>query len=110
MQVFEHGHIGPKKLEEKVQKANDRQVGGTHYGSGDMPQHWDLVAQYGWDYFQGQITKYLMRWRKKNGVEDLEKAAHYLQKYIELERGKAEAARKSGQGGIPGPQGEIQKD
>lgn len=65
------------------QGANARQVGGSHYGGGAL-QHWDLVNIFGWDYFQGQITKYLMRWRKKNGLEDLRKAAHFLQKYIEL--------------------------
>jgi hypothetical protein len=41
-----------------------------------------------WDYFQGQIIKYLMRWKKKGGVQDLEKARHYLDKYIEVERGR----------------------
>lgn len=93
MQVgFEgNGQRGPKKLE----KANDRQVGGDHYKTSGIPQHWDLVNTYGWDYFQGQVIKYLMRWRKKNGIQDLEKAAHYLQKYIELERGKAEVEGKS---------------
>jgi Protein of unknwon function (DUF3310) len=68
--------------------ANDRQVGGEHYKTPGIPEHWDLVAIFGWDYFQGQITKYLMRWRKKNGIEDLEKARHYLDKYIEVERSK----------------------
>lgn len=77
--------------------ANDRQVGGEHYGPGTDLQHWDLVAMYGWDYFQGQVIKYLMRWRKKNGVEDLEKAAHYLQKYIEIAK-----AGKAGYGGKEG--------
>lgn len=90
--MFEgNGQRGPKKLE----KANDRQVGGNHYKTGELPQHWDLVNMYGWDYFTGQITKYLMRWRKKNGIQDLEKAAHYLQKYIELERSKAEVERNA---------------
>lgn len=62
--------------------ANNKQVAGTHY-QGKQLQHWDLVAIYGWDYFQGQITKYLMRWRDKNGLEDLRKAQHFLEKYIE---------------------------
>jgi hypothetical protein len=60
------------------------QVGGSHYQQGDKPQHWDLVAMYDWDYFQAQVTKYLMRWRSKNGVEDLKKAASFLAKYIAL--------------------------
>jgi methyl coenzyme M reductase subunit C-like uncharacterized protein (methanogenesis marker protein 7) len=63
--------------------ANDRQVGGTHYKTGGE-EHWDRVHRLGLDYFQGQITKYVERWRNKNGVEDLRKARHFLDKYIEL--------------------------
>ena len=63
-------------------KANDKQVAGTHYQN--TIQHWDWVASNDLDYFQGQITKYVARWKKKNGIEDLEKAAHFLDKYIEL--------------------------
>lgn len=66
--------------------ANDTQVGGDHYKTGDgKPQHWDMVRQFELDYFQGQITKYLFRHAKKNGKQDLEKAMHYLQKYMEVE-------------------------
>lgn len=68
--------------------ANDTQVGGSHY-RGAPVQHWDMVAMHGLDYFQGQITKYVMRWRKKNGLQDLYKARHFLQKYIEVEEAKA---------------------
>lgn len=64
--------------------ANDRQVGGEHYKAPGKVEHWDIVAQHNLDYFQGQITKYVMRWKKKNGVQDLEKARHFLDKYIEL--------------------------
>jgi len=69
-------------------KANDRQVGGDHYRS--PIQHWDFAAANRLDYFQGQITKYVCRWREKNGIEDLKKAQHFLQKYVEVE----EAARE----------------
>jgi len=70
-------------------QANDRQVGGDHYGGGEI-QHWDVVHIFNLDYFQGQITKYLFRWKKKGGLKDLEKAAHFLQKYIELNTPKKE--------------------
>lgn len=70
-------------------KANDRQVGGNHYRTGRKGiQHWDLAAAQDYDYFQGQITKYVDRWKKKNGIADLEKALHFLQKYIEEEKAK----------------------
>lgn len=65
--------------------ANDRQVAGDHYRKqGTTLQHWDLAVMFDWDYLQAQVIKYLMRWRDKNGVEDLRKAAHYLEKYIEV--------------------------
>lgn len=69
--------------------ANERQVGGSHYKS--MPlEHWDLSVLYGWDPFQYQITKYVMRWRDKNGIQDLEKVVHFAQKYVEIEKLRAE--------------------
>lgn len=66
--------------------ANDRQEGGAHYrshGKKDL-QHWDVVNIFNLDYFQGNITKYVFRHRDKNGIEDLKKARHYLDKYIEI--------------------------
>lgn len=69
--------------------ANERQVGGEHYAT--SIQHWDFAAANHYDYFQGQITKYVDRWKRKNGIQDLEKAAHFLQKYIEVERAKVDA-------------------
>ena len=64
--------------------ANDIQVGGDHYRKKGTIQHWDFAAARGYDYFQGQITKYVDRWKDKNGIEDLKKARHFLDKYIEI--------------------------
>ena len=74
-----------------TEKANDRQVAGTHYKTGGL-EHWDVCAQLSLDYFQGQISKYVFRWRNKGGVTDLKKAAHFLQKYIELQEPKLGSA------------------
>ncbi len=79
----------PSDTEPASAQANDRQVGrGDYQGSGYQTeiQHWDFAAANKFDYFQGQITKYVTRWRQKNGVKDLEKAEHFLQKYLELAR------------------------
>jgi hypothetical protein len=62
--------------------ANDTQVSGNHYKS--AIQHWDFVVERKLDYFRAQVTKYVSRWRKKNGLQDLLKAQHFLQKCIEL--------------------------
>ncbi len=66
--------------------ANDIQVGGDHYKTGGE-EHWDRVARLGLDYFQGQITKYVERCWKKNGIQDLQKAQHFLTKYLEIAKG-----------------------
>lgn len=63
--------------------ANDRQEGGSHYKAGSI-QHWDLIAQNRVGYLEGNATKYLTRWRKKNGLEDLKKSLHYVDKLTEL--------------------------
>lgn len=70
--------------------ANETQVGGIHYRKKSI-QHWDYVAANDLDYFQGQITKYVSRWKDKNGLQDLRKAQHFLEKYIEVEEAKAKA-------------------
>lgn len=70
--------------------ANDTQIGGDHYKGAKCPEcgtsieHWDLAWLFKWDNFQYAITKYVMRWRSKHGVEDLRKAQHCLEKYIEV--------------------------
>jgi hypothetical protein len=65
--------------------ANDKQVGGTHYHKGGE-QHWDRIWRlYGRGYFVGCITKYVERYDRKNGIQDLEKAKHFIEKLIELE-------------------------
>lgn len=76
-----------------TQPANERQVGGSHYKT-NGEEHWDRVYRLELDYFQACITKYVERWKKKNGIEDLEKARHYLDKYIELEKSKQEKGNK----------------
>ena len=63
--------------------ANDRQVGGDHYKKGGE-EHWDRAYRLGDDNFQYIITKWIERWRDKGGIEDLYKARHAIDKYIEV--------------------------
>ncbi len=60
-------------------KINEKQVGGDHYRCVDY-QHWDFVCDARLHYLIGCATKYISRWRKKNGLEDLNKALHYIEK------------------------------
>lgn len=60
---------------------NSFQVGGDHYAKGGENQHWDWVYRaLNGDYHLGCATKYVVRWREKNGLQDLRKASHYLAK------------------------------
>jgi Protein of unknwon function (DUF3310) len=67
--------------------ANSRQEGGTHYKSLKI-QPWDYIASNEIGYFEGTAIKYLTRWKDKGGIQDLRKAAHFIQKLIEIEEGK----------------------
>ena len=77
----------------KTPAANSRQVGGTHYRSQRI-QPWEAMEA--WmtpeqfrGFLRGNAIKYLARCEAKGGVEDLEKARHYLDKLIEVSRATA---------------------
>jgi hypothetical protein len=63
--------------------ANDKQINGDHYRG--AIQTWDYIIAHDLGFLEGNIIKYVTRFRKKNGVQDLEKARHYLDKLIEVE-------------------------
>ena len=64
--------------------ALDIQISGDHYK--DMPiQPAQYIHANAMGYFEGNVVKYVSRWRKKNGIADLEKAKHYIDLLIQLE-------------------------
>ena len=72
-----------KELNEMV-GALSKQVAGDHYK--DQPiQPVEYIHANAIGYFEGNVIKYVSRWRKKNGIADLEKAKHYIELLIELE-------------------------
>ena len=68
-------------------RANDTQVAGDHYKQFKY-ETWDVILDWGLGYLDGNAVKYLSRWRHKNGLEDLKKARHYIDKLIETEMEK----------------------
>lgn len=67
--------------------ALDVQVAGDHYK--ELPiQPVEYIHANGIGYFEGNVIKYVSRWRAKGGVKDLEKARHYIDLLIELESRK----------------------
>ncbi len=78
-----------KELEARANRGGilGTQVGGSHYT--------DLAIQpieYIWanniGFSEGNVIKYVSRWRSKGGIKDLEKAHHHLALLIEQEKKK----------------------
>ena len=69
---------------DQKQTPTDFQVGGDHYREMKI-QPTEFIHSNGIGFIEGNIIKYLCRHRMKNGKQDLEKAAHYLQMLIAME-------------------------
>ncbi len=64
--------------------AKEQQVGGSHYK--DMAiQPVEYIHRNGIGFVEGCVIKYVSRWRNKGGIQDLEKARHFLDLLIEME-------------------------
>lgn len=60
------------------------QEGGDHYLKCEI-QPIDYIYRNNIPFIEGNIIKYVTRWRSKGGIDDLKKARHYLDMLIELE-------------------------
>ena len=67
--------------------ANETQVGGSHYKDKKV-QPWDAMEC--WmspeqfeGFLRGNVIKYIARYKDKDGLKDVHKARHYLEKLIE---------------------------
>ena len=65
-------------------KAIDKQVGGDHYKEFKI-QPAEFCHVNNIPYLEATAIKYLCRWKKKGGVQDLEKAKHFIDLLIEFE-------------------------
>jgi hypothetical protein len=78
----------PSVLRSPEPNPRDIQVGGDHYSSKTV-QPWDAMES--WmskeefsGFLRGNVIKYVSRYQDKGGLEDLQKANHYLSKLIEI--------------------------
>jgi hypothetical protein len=67
----------------------ESQQGGAHYKE-MVIQPVEFIYKNNIPYMEGNVIKYVCRWKKKNGVEDLHKAKHYLELLIQFETDKEE--------------------
>jgi hypothetical protein len=69
--------------------ALDKQESGNHYkDKGIQPIVYIHANNLG--FCEGNVVKYVTRWRDKGGEADLRKAIHYLELLIELETEKSQ--------------------
>lgn len=67
--------------------ASAAQVGGSHYR--DMAiQPAEFITKNSIDYLAGNVIKYVVRHKNKNGAQDIRKAIHYCQLILEMEYGE----------------------
>ncbi len=71
--------------------ALDTQEGGSHYKDKAI-QPVQYIHANGLGFCEGNVVKYVTRWRDKNGLADLRKAKHYIDLLIELESNKPHSA------------------
>lgn len=60
------------------------QVEGSHYKTCAI-QPVEFIHANNLPFIEGNCIKYLVRWRDKGGIKDLEKVKHYIDLLIELE-------------------------
>ncbi len=80
--------VSEKNLQDLIDwsdmKTLKKQVGGAHYK--EMPiQPAEFIYMNDIGFFEGNVVKYVSRWRDKGGIADLEKAKHYIDMLIEFE-------------------------
>ena len=56
----------------------DKQIGGSHYKDFHI-QPYEFISKNDLSFFQGNVIKYVCRYKNKNGIQDLEKIIHYCE-------------------------------
>jgi hypothetical protein len=65
-----------------------------HYTQGNM-EVITAIEGMGLDYHQGNVVKYVSRYRYKNGIEDLRKAKWYIDRLIYIEEQRVLTNKRS---------------
>lgn len=86
--LHEYGLAHDVRYLELVESTLSVQVGGSHYKKLKI-QPVEYIMANNIPYMEGNIIKYVTRWRDKAGIQDLEKAKHYIEMLIEQEKKNA---------------------
>jgi hypothetical protein len=64
-----------------------KQVGGSHYKKYKI-QPVEFIIKNNIGFVEGNIIKYVLRFKEKGGVSDLEKAKHYIELLIDTTKSR----------------------
>lgn len=81
---FENSEFKPEftdEINESDSVTGSKQIGGDHYKS-LVIQPADYIMKNDIPWAEGCVIKYVTRWRTKGGVQDLEKAKHFIEMLI----------------------------
>lgn len=71
-----------KSIFDNLKTAKEKQIGGSHYKIKIQP--YNFIMSNDLNFFQGNVIKYVVRYLKKNQIEDLNKIIHYCE--LEIDR------------------------
>ena len=69
-------------MEEQFMKSFKKQVGGNHYLKYKISPV-EFIIKNNIGFVEGNIIKYILRFKDKGGIADLEKAKHYIELLID---------------------------
>jgi len=65
-------------MEEQFMKSSKKQIGGNHYLKYTIPPV-EFIIKNNIGFVEGNVIKYILRFKEKGGVQDLLKAKHYIE-------------------------------
>jgi hypothetical protein len=68
-------------------KSYKKQVGGSHYKKYKI-QPIEFIVKNNIGFVEGNVIKYVLRFKEKGGVLDLEKAKHYIELLIDSSKSR----------------------
>lgn len=72
-----------QRIEQNVHHLEQNVHHPQHYGGeGNVYEAINVIEAYDMGFLEGNVLKYLLRHKKKNGLEDLRKAQWYLERLI----------------------------
>jgi hypothetical protein len=74
-------------MEEQSMKSYKKQIGGNHYKKYKI-QPIEFILKNNIGFCEANIIKYVLRFKEKGGIADLEKAKHYIELLIDTTKSR----------------------